>query len=151
MTDINSLSHSKLRCQYHIVFAPKYRREEIYGKIKADIGEILRKLCEQKRVEINSGFHILLLNTDDAKAYLNFSGTRADCAAIVDGKSGTSKITATAYLKRVEGNVKTVVKSWTGLSTTDESFYFDQSYYVASGYTYEFELDAGVTRNGVTE
>ena len=45
-------SHSKWRCQYHIVFAPKYRRQEIYGKIKVDIGKILRKLCEQKGVEI---------------------------------------------------------------------------------------------------
>ena len=52
MKDIESLSHSKWRCQYHIVFAPKYRRQEIYGKIKADIGQILRKLCEQKGVEI---------------------------------------------------------------------------------------------------
>lgn len=52
MNDINSLSHSKWRCQYHIVFAPKYRRQEIYGKIKVDIGKILRKLCEQKGVEI---------------------------------------------------------------------------------------------------
>lgn len=52
MNDINSLSHSKWRCQYHIVFAPKYRRQEIYGKIKVDIGKILRKLCEQKGVKI---------------------------------------------------------------------------------------------------
>jgi putative transposase len=52
MNDINSLSHSKWRCKYHIVFAPKYRRQEIYGQIKADIGQILRKLCEQKGVEI---------------------------------------------------------------------------------------------------
>ena len=52
MTDINSLTHSKWRCQYHIVFAPKYRRQEVYGKLKADIGQILRKLCEQKDVEI---------------------------------------------------------------------------------------------------
>ena len=52
MKDVNSLSHSKWRCQYHIVFAPKYRRREIYGKIKKDIGQILRKLCEQKGVEI---------------------------------------------------------------------------------------------------
>ena len=50
--EIKSLSHSKYRCQYHIVFAPKYRRKEIYGKIKKDIGEILRKLCTQKGVEI---------------------------------------------------------------------------------------------------
>jgi putative transposase len=52
MNDIQSLSHSKWRCQYHIVFAPKYRRKAVYGKIKKDIGEILRKLCEQKQVEI---------------------------------------------------------------------------------------------------
>lgn len=36
----------------HIVFAPKYRRQEIYRKIKQDIGQILRKLCEAKQVEI---------------------------------------------------------------------------------------------------
>ena len=52
MSDIKSLSHSKWRCKYHIVFAPKYRKKEIYGQIKADIGKILRKLCEQKEVEI---------------------------------------------------------------------------------------------------
>ena len=50
--EIKTLSHSTYRCQYHIVFAPKYRRKEIYGELKKDIGEILRKLCEQKGVEI---------------------------------------------------------------------------------------------------
>ena len=50
--DISSLAHSKWNCKYHIVFAPKYRRQIIYGKIKSDIGIILRKLCEQKGVEI---------------------------------------------------------------------------------------------------
>ena len=50
--EIKSLSHSTYRCQYHIEFAPKYRRKEIYGQIKKDIGEIIRKLCEQKGVEI---------------------------------------------------------------------------------------------------
>ena len=50
--EIKSSAHSKYRCQYHIVFAPKYRRKEIYGQIKRDIGEILRKLCEQKGEEI---------------------------------------------------------------------------------------------------
>ena len=52
MNDINSLSHSKWRCKYHIVFAPKYRRQVIYGQIKRDIGKILRQLCENKGVEI---------------------------------------------------------------------------------------------------
>ena len=55
MKNNNSLSHSKWDCKYHIVFAPKYRRREIYGKIKADIGKILRKLCEGKNVEIIEG------------------------------------------------------------------------------------------------
>ena len=52
MDDVNSLSHSKWRCKYHIVFAPKYRRQVIYKDIRKDIGVILRKLCEQKNVEI---------------------------------------------------------------------------------------------------
>ena len=52
MDDINSLSHSKWRCKYHIVFAPKYRRRVIYKEIRVDIGQNLRKLCEQKCVEI---------------------------------------------------------------------------------------------------
>lgn len=50
--EIKTLSHSTYRCQYHIVFAPKYRRKEIYGKVKSDIGQIIRKLCEEKKVEI---------------------------------------------------------------------------------------------------
>ena len=50
--DNSSLAHSKWNCKYHIVFARKYRRQIIYGKIKADIGAILRKLCDQKEVEI---------------------------------------------------------------------------------------------------
>lgn len=50
--DINTLAHSKWNCKYHIVFAPKYRRQVIYGKLRKDIGVILRNLCEQKGVEI---------------------------------------------------------------------------------------------------
>jgi len=50
--DTQSLAHSKWNCKYHVVFAPKYRRQAIYGKIRKDIGTILRKLCEQKGVEI---------------------------------------------------------------------------------------------------
>ncbi|ONI38012.1 transposase [Candidatus Epulonipiscium fishelsonii] len=50
--DKNSLTHTKWNCKYHIVFAPKYRRQIIYGKIKVDIGRILRQLCEYKGIEI---------------------------------------------------------------------------------------------------
>ena len=50
--DVSSLEHTRWRCQYHVVFAPKYRRMAIYGQIRQDIGQILRKLCEQKGIEI---------------------------------------------------------------------------------------------------
>lgn len=49
---MDSLSHTKWNCKYHLVFAPKYRRQAIYGKVKEDIGRMLRKLCEYKEVEI---------------------------------------------------------------------------------------------------
>ena len=50
--EIKSTADSKYRCQYHIVFAPKYRRKVIYKELRADIGQIIRKLCEEKKVEI---------------------------------------------------------------------------------------------------
>jgi putative transposase len=53
--DSSSLSHTKWKCQYHIVFIPKYRRKVLYGKIKADVREILKKLCQYKKVEIIEG------------------------------------------------------------------------------------------------
>lgn len=99
----------------------------------------------------DSGFHILWTNTDYATATLNFSGDRADCSAIIHAKDGTTKITATALLKRVESNGTTTVKAWTGLSAEGDTLYFDRQYYVAGGYTYEFEIDAQVYRNGTVE
>lgn len=50
--DKNTLSHTTWECKYHIVFAPKFRRQIIYGRIKQDIGKILRDLCERKGIEI---------------------------------------------------------------------------------------------------
>ena len=50
--DKNSLAHTSWNCKYHIVFAPKYRRQVIYGRLKNEIGKILRTLCERKSVEI---------------------------------------------------------------------------------------------------
>ena len=48
----DSIAHTKWNCKYHIVFTPKFRRKAIYGKLKADIGKILRELCKWKEVEI---------------------------------------------------------------------------------------------------
>jgi len=79
--DDSSLSHSKWNCQYHIVFIPKYRRRTMYGKVREDVREILRKLCEYKKVEIIEGgvsidhVHLLLsippkLSVSDFMGYL---------------------------------------------------------------------------------
>lgn len=50
--DKNSLSHTAWECKYHLFFAPKYRRQVIYGQIKADVAEILSMLCKSKGIEI---------------------------------------------------------------------------------------------------
>ena len=53
--DNSSLSHCRWNCTYHIVFIPKYRRKVLYGNIKRDVGEALRKLCEMKKVKLIEG------------------------------------------------------------------------------------------------
>ena len=52
--DVNSLAHTKWECKYHIVFAPKYRRQVIYKQIKADVGQILGTLCRRKGIEMGT-------------------------------------------------------------------------------------------------
>ena len=52
MSDVQSLAHTKWNCKYHVVFAPKYRRQVFYGEKKREIGEILCRLCEWKGVTI---------------------------------------------------------------------------------------------------
>ena len=53
--DSKSLSHTKWKCQYHIVFIPKYRKKKLYGQVKRDVREILTTLCKWKEVEIIDG------------------------------------------------------------------------------------------------
>ena len=53
--DDSSLAHTRWKCQYHIVFIPKYRRKVLYGRVKEDVREILRTLCGYKKVEIVEG------------------------------------------------------------------------------------------------
>ena len=50
--DVNSLTHTKWNCKYHVVFAPKFRRKVIYNQLRVDIGKILRMLCDRKGIEI---------------------------------------------------------------------------------------------------
>ncbi len=63
--DEGSLSHTRWKCQYHIVIVPKFRRKVVYGKLRKDIGEIFRRLCDYKHVEIIEAYampgHIYIL------------------------------------------------------------------------------------------
>ncbi len=84
--DEQSLSHTKWKCQHHIVIVPKYRRKAIYGKLRKDIGEILRKLSEYKHLEIIEAhampdhIHMLMsippkLSIDEFMGYLKGKST----------------------------------------------------------------------------
>ena len=53
--DNKSLSHTRWKCQYHIVFIPKYRKKVLYGRIRRDVREIIATLCQYKNVEIIAG------------------------------------------------------------------------------------------------
>jgi putative transposase len=50
-----ALAHTSWECKYHIVFVPKNRRKVIYGRLRRDLGQVLRKLCEYKQVEVIEG------------------------------------------------------------------------------------------------
>ena len=52
MQDYNKMSHCMWECKYHLVFIPKYRKKILYGKLRKEIGQVLRKLCNEKKVEI---------------------------------------------------------------------------------------------------
>ena len=50
-----SIAHAQWKCQYHIVFIPKYRRKILLGRLKSDMRDIIKKLCEYKKVTIVEG------------------------------------------------------------------------------------------------
>ena len=53
--DSQSLSHTKWKCQYHIVFIPKYRKKQLYGRVREDVREVIKSLCNYKGIEIIEG------------------------------------------------------------------------------------------------
>ena len=55
MTDYQSLSHTRWECKYHVVFIPKYRKKAIYGQLRRELGEVMRRLAEQRESRIEEG------------------------------------------------------------------------------------------------
>ena len=102
MDDDLSLSHTRWNCKYHIVFIPKYRRKEIYGRLRSDIGQIIRQLCSYKGVEIIEAHampdHIhMLVRIPPKIAVSNFMG-------YLKGKSSLMIFERHANLKYKYGN-----------------------------------------------
>ena len=86
--ELKHTAHSSYRCEYHVVFAPKYRRKVIYNEIKKDMGEILRKLCNEMKVEIIEAEacpdHIhMLVNIPPYMSVAQFMGTLKSKSALM--------------------------------------------------------------------
>ena len=100
--DKNTLAHTAWECKYHIVFAPKYRRQIIYGKIKADVRDIIKTLCERKGIEIIEGEcckdHIHLLVRSPPKYSVS------EIVGYLKGKSSLMIFERHANLKYKYGN-----------------------------------------------
>ena len=100
--EIRKSAHSTYRCQYHIVFAPKYRRKAIFNQYKVSIGKILRILCQYKGVEIIEGHlmpdHVhMLVNIPPKYSVAQFMG-------YLKGKSALMIFDQHANLKYKFGN-----------------------------------------------
>jgi putative transposase len=125
MKDSQSLAHIIWNCKYHIVFAPKYRRQVIYGKIKADIGAILRKLCEYKGIEIIEAnacpdhIHMLIsippkYSVSQIVGYLKGKGSLMifDRHANLKHKYGDRQFWCTGYYVDTVGRNKKVIQEY---------------------------------------
>ena len=102
MNDTSSLAHTTWNCKYHIVFAPKYRRKVIYGKLLVDIGKIIRMLCERKGIHIIEAEmcpdHVHMLVEIPPKYSV------ADIVGYIKGKSSLMIFDRHANLKYKYGN-----------------------------------------------
>lgn len=98
----NSLSHTKWLCKYHVVFAPKYRRKIIYNQYRKSLGEVLRRLCNYKGIEIIEGHlmpdHVHLLLSIPPKYSI------AQVMGYLKGKSALMMFDKHANLKYKFGN-----------------------------------------------
>ena len=55
MHEWQSLSHVRWECKYHVVITPKYRKKVLYGKMRRQVGAILRELGRQRKIELLEG------------------------------------------------------------------------------------------------
>ena len=125
IVDESSLSHTRWKCQYHIVLVPKYRRKVVYGKLRKDIGAIIRRLCEYKHVEIIEAhampdhIHMLLsippsISVSDFMGYLKGKSTLMifERHAQLKYKYGRRVFWAKGYYVSTVGGNKAVIEKY---------------------------------------
>ena len=116
--DNNSIAHTKWNCTYHIVFIPKYRKKVFYGQMRKDLVEIIRKLCEMKKVELIKGaacvdhVHLYLgippkLNISDVVAYIKGKSALMiyDRHPEIKARWGERHLWARGYYVETVGNI----------------------------------------------
>ena len=131
--DENSISHTRWNFTYHIIFIPKYRRKEIYGKLRKDIGEILRQLCGYKGVEIveanacSDHIHMLLrippkMSVSSFMGYLKGKSSLMifDKHANLKYKYGNRHFWAKGYFVSTVGLNKATIKKYIQEQETEE-------------------------------
>ena len=138
--DTESLAHTKWNCNYHIVFAPKYRRQVIYGKLKKDIGKILRDLCARKGVEIieaelcNDHVHMLVkippkMSSSSFMGYLKGKSTLMifERHANLKYKYGQRKFWCRGYYVDTVGKNKKVIEEYIRNQIYEDKMYDQMS------------------------
>lgn len=138
--DTESLAHTKWNCNYHIVFAPKYRRQVIYGKLKKDIGKILRDLCARKGVEIieaelcNDHVHMLVkippkMSISSFMGYLKGKSTLMifERHANLKYKYGQRKFWCRGYYVDTVGKNKKVIEEYIRNQIYEDEMYAQMS------------------------
>ena len=138
--DTESLAHTKWNCNYHIVFAPKYRRQVIYGKLKKDIGKILRDLCARKGVEIieaelcNDHVHMLVkippkMSISSFMGYLKGKSTLMifERHANLEYKYGQRKFWCRGYYVDTVGKNKKVIEEYIRNQIYEDKMYDQMS------------------------
>ena len=138
--DTESLAHTKWNCNYHIVFAPKYRRQVIYGKLKKDIGKILRDLCARKGVEIieaelcNDHVHMLVkippkMSISSIMGYLKGKSTLMifERHANLKYKYGQRKFWCRGYYVDTVGKNKKVIEEYIRNQIYEDKMYDQMS------------------------
>jgi putative transposase len=106
MDDWQSLSHVRRDCKYHMVIVPKYRKRKLYGRVKKEVGEILRELSRQRGVEILEGklmpdhIHMCLRIPPKFSVAFVIGFLKGKSAVIIDRRTGNKRVTGLNFWSR---------------------------------------------------